>query len=175
VGNWLDNTIISNSLGNTLAGQDGNDRLEGNVGNDRLEGAAGHDTLIGKQGHDTLIGWHGNDTLTGNEGIDYFSLNQPGQGVDTLTDFSVGQDKIWASETNFGGGLTAGTAISATQFLAAAGATVPTSTGQRFIYNTTTGALFYDADGNQSGAATVHVATLTTKPALSRTDIIVIT
>lgn len=145
------------------------------MGNDRLEGAAGHDTLIGKQGHDTLIGWHGNDTLTGNEGIDYFSLNQPGQGVDTLTDFSVGQDKIWASETNFGGGLTAGTAISATQFLAAAGATVPTSTGQRFIYNTTTGALFYDADGNQSGAATVHVATLTTKPALSRTDIIVIT
>jgi Ca2+-binding RTX toxin-like protein len=174
VGNWLDNTLISNSLGNTLSGQDGNDRLEGNVGNDRLEGAAGNDTLIGKQGSDTLIGWHGNDTLTGNEGTDYFILNQPGQGVDTLTDFSVGQDKIWASATNFGGGLTAGAAISATQFLAAAGATGPTSAGQRFIYNTTTGALFYDADGNQSGAATLPVTTLTNKPALSRTDIIVI-
>jgi Ca2+-binding RTX toxin-like protein len=41
------------------------------------------------------------------------------------------------------------------------------------IYNTSTGALYYDADGNGSGAAQL-VATLTTIPSLSATDIAVI-
>jgi hypothetical protein len=42
-----------------------------------------------------------------------------------------------------------------------------------FLYNTTTGALFYDADGNGSGVAT-QFASLTTKPNLTANDIIVV-
>jgi Ca2+-binding RTX toxin-like protein len=41
------------------------------------------------------------------------------------------------------------------------------------LYNTTTGALLYDSDGNGVGAAT-QFATLTTKPSITAADFVVI-
>ncbi len=46
-----------------------------------------------------------------------------------------------------------------------------TSLQHRIIYNTETGALSYDADGNKAGGiAAVHFATLTGAPNLSAAD-----
>ncbi|MGO4835376.1 calcium-binding protein, partial [Rhizobiaceae sp. 2RAB30] len=43
----------------------------------------------------------------------------------------------------------------------------------RIIYNTTTGALIYDSNGNAAGGA-VHFATLAGHPAITAADFVVI-
>ncbi|MEG4634883.1 calcium-binding protein, partial [Microcoleus sp. AR_TQ3_B6] len=58
--------------------------------------------LIGGNGADTLMGGLGSDTLTGGNGKDIFVFAS-GEGIDTITDFSLGTDKIGLS-----GGLTFG-------------------------------------------------------------------
>src|SRR5213075_1008536 len=58
------------------------------------------------------------------------------------------------------------------RFYAAAGATAGHDATDRVIYNTTTGQLFYDADGNGAGAAQL-LATLQGAPALAATDVLV--
>ena len=50
---------------------------------------------------------------------------------------------------------------------------IATLSGTRFVYNTTTGALFYDADGVE-GSAGSQIATLTGAPTLDATDFIIV-
>jgi VCBS repeat-containing protein len=172
-GNSLNNTITGNSASNTLFGVQGNDNLRGGTGDDVLDGGLGNDTLLGGSGNDTLIGSFGNDVLIGNAGADGFIFNSSNQGIDRITDFVAVDDTLYVSATGFGGGLTPGAPITAAELLVGSGAITPTSDGQRFIYNTASGALFFDADGDQSGFATVQIATLTTKPLISNDDIFV--
>jgi Ca2+-binding RTX toxin-like protein len=61
------------------------------------------DTLIGGSGDDLLTGGGNSNTLTGGSGADTFIFLSPSEGIDTITDFSVGQgDKIQVSATGFG-------------------------------------------------------------------------
>ncbi|WP_442936888.1 beta strand repeat-containing protein [Nostoc sp.] len=52
-----------------------------------LTGTPGADTLVGTIGNNIINGLAGNDTLTGNGGQDKFVF-RPGEGNDTITDFS---------------------------------------------------------------------------------------
>lgn len=61
----------------------------GASGDDSIDGGAGNDTIRGNDGDDTLIGGTGNDSLTGGDDDDTFVFN-PGDGVDTITDFNAG-------------------------------------------------------------------------------------
>jgi len=69
------------------------------VGSDTLAGIEGvrgsdfNDTLIGNDGANVLQGGSGADTLTGGGGNDTFVFSL-GDGHDTVTDFTVGQDKF---------------------------------------------------------------------------------
>ncbi|OSI13145.1 hypothetical protein [Neisseria canis] len=55
----------------------------------------GDDVLIGSHNDDILIGNAGNDTLTGNAGSDTFVfMINSNSGKDTITDFTVGKDKL---------------------------------------------------------------------------------
>ncbi|KYC41573.1 lysophospholipase [Scytonema hofmannii PCC 7110] len=56
-------------------------------------GSSHNDTLIGNASVNILNGGGGNDLLTGGNGADKFVLST-GQGTDTITDFSVGQDLL---------------------------------------------------------------------------------
>ena len=86
-----------------IIGSEYGDTLDGGDGNDTLYGAAGSDTILGGAGSDHLVGGTGNDTLTGGADTDYFWFDS-GDGVDTITDFTVGTDKIvvGASLSNIG-------------------------------------------------------------------------
>jgi Ca2+-binding RTX toxin-like protein len=172
-GNTADNALTGNTGANTLSGLDGNDTIRAGRGNDSLMGDAGNDSLMGEGGNDTMTGGLGNDTLVSGSGIDFMTFASANEGADTMTDFSTVNDTILVSASGFGGGLTAGGAIVAAEFLSGAGATAATTAAQRFIYNRTTGVLLFDADGSNAGFAPVQLATLTNRPSLTIADIVV--
>jgi Ca2+-binding RTX toxin-like protein len=138
----------------SLSGQDGADDLNGGNGNDLISGGLGNDLLKGQVGDDTLIGGQGNDVLTGGPGLDRFVFNEvlALAGIDQLRDFGTGEDKLVIHKAVFAG-LT-GSGLSASQLLAAPGAAAANSGSQRFIYNSSSGDLLFDPDGNGAIAAT---------------------
>ncbi len=69
------------------------DEINGGDGEDRLFGESGNDQLVGGLGNDLLWGGQGEDILVGGDGADIFALVY-GEGVDTITDFEVGVDRI---------------------------------------------------------------------------------
>ncbi|MBD2042888.1 calcium-binding protein [Microcoleus sp. FACHB-672] len=153
-----------------------NNSIVGNAGNNYLWGGAGNDTITGGVGNDTIRGSVGSDVLTGGAGADYFNFYSTSEGSDSITDFSWGQgDKIALSDSGFGGSLTTTTGVTpgsllSSQFRTGAGAT---TSNHRVIYNSSTGALFFDADGT-GAAAQVQIASLSTGLALISSDFQVI-
>ncbi|MBR8831420.1 MAG: calcium-binding protein [Chlorogloea purpurea SAG 13.99] len=165
----LTGTAIINGTGNAL-----NNTINGNGSNNSLNGGAGNDNLNGGAGDDTLIGGLGNDNLTGSTGADRFVFNTPSEARDTLRDFSAAAgDLIQILAAGFGGGLVTGT-LTGDRLLSGAGISAAGNALQRFIFNTTNGALFFDADGNGAGFAATQIATLTGVTALGNTNIVVI-
>ncbi|TRU38101.1 MAG: hypothetical protein EWV50_12355 [Microcystis aeruginosa Ma_MB_F_20061100_S20] len=166
---------VTHTLGNnlenlTLTGTT-NINGTGNAANNILTGNSGNNILNGSDGNDTLIGGLGNDTITGGAGSDRFTFNNPNQGIDTITDFLSSQgDKITVSAAGFGGGLAAGVPLTSAQFVLG---TTALNASNRFIYNTITGGLFFDGDGTGTLAA-IQIATLSSKPTLTASDILVL-
>jgi Ca2+-binding RTX toxin-like protein len=161
-------SLTGTASADTLTGSAGSDTLRGGAGSDSLKGGAGEDSLRGGAGDDTLTGGNGSDTLTGGNGSDSFVFNAPTQGADTITDFLPGTDKINISSAGFGGGLTPG-ALPEIQFVVGAAAL---DSDDRFIYNSATGALFFDADGIGANLQ-VQLVTLSGAPALSAGDFLI--
>jgi len=115
--------LVSAGLGNDFVlGDDGNDTLNGGQNNDYLLGRNDLDSLTGGPGEDFLAGGQDSDMLTGSSGKDIFFFGSE-EGVDTITDFQPGTDKIQVDKFEFG--------IGATDF-------------NRFSYNSSTGDLLFD-------------------------------
>jgi VCBS repeat-containing protein len=162
-------TLAANVENLTLTGT-ANLSGTGNALDNILIGNSGNNKLSGLDGNDTLTGKAGNDQLTGGSGQDWFTFDSPtGNGIDKITDFNPADDTIGVEAAGFGGGLVAGT-ISDTQFVLG---TAAADASDRFIYNQSTGALFFDVDGTGATAQT-QIATLTTKPLISSGDIFAI-
>ncbi|NES20941.1 MAG: calcium-binding protein [Symploca sp. SIO3E6] len=146
------------------------ENLQGTRLDDLLRGNAQKNSLRGRDGNDTLFGGAGDDLLEGGIGADIFGFSSPNQGIDTITDFNSTQgDLIQISANDFGGGLTLGT-LDIDQFTIGSAAT---QASDRFIYNDTTGALFFDPDGTGT-LAQVQLAQLSGGVALSNNDIFVV-
>jgi Ca2+-binding RTX toxin-like protein len=92
--------------------------------------------------------------------------------VDVISDFGAG-DLIVLDNDVFTA-LGAAGALSAGAFYSGAGLTGASVVGQTggVYYNTTTGSLYYDADGF-GGSASVQFAGLTTKPLISAASFVV--
>lgn len=95
---------LAGTLGDDrLHGRAGQDSLRGGNGNDQLKGGGNPDEILGEGGNDILTGSSGPDTLTGGAGADQFWFSNPTQGVDVITDFSPGLDRLVLAGTQFGG------------------------------------------------------------------------
>src|SRR3954471_19301951 len=157
---------------NTLVGSSSGDSMQGGGGNDTVLGAGGNDTIGGNEGVDWVAGGAGNDTVAGGSGQDSFAFAEFGAAnADLLTDFDAGWDNLQldaAAFTQIGasGHFSAGDA----RFYAAAGAIGGQDADDRIIYNTSTGQLFYDADGSGAGAAQL-IATVQNHSSVGATDI----
>jgi len=147
----------------------------GNAGDNVLNGNGNANVLSGLGGNDTLIGGKGNDTLTGGDGADMFVFDtKPNakSNLDTVSDFVSGSDTLVLDQTVFKASAATG-AISADAFWSGAGVSAAHDADDQIIYNTATGALFYDADGTGSGKA-VQIAVLSGHPKLAYVDILII-
>ncbi|MEH2022944.1 beta strand repeat-containing protein [Nostoc sp.] len=161
-GNSLNNILTGNTGANTLSGGDGNDRLFGNSGNDSLVGGIGDDSLYGGVGKDTLTGGTGRDSL-------YLTDTRTG-GYDTITDFTGADDTIFISKAEFGLSQAQDTTLDPGLFRLG---TIATTASDRFIYNQSTGNLFFDKDG-LGGTAQVQIAQLSNNALLTNANITVI-
>jgi serralysin len=83
-----------------ILGGTGADRLKGQDGADFIAGENGRDTLFGDKGADILSGGKGRDTLEGGQGADIFVFEE-GAGVEIITDFRNGVDRIDLSDLGF--------------------------------------------------------------------------
>ena len=92
-GNKNANSIAAGTGNDTIFANVGKDTLVGGKGNDILYGEAGNDLIKGEAGNDSINGGTGNDTLTGGDGSDIFIFGKE-SGKDTITDYTVGKDKI---------------------------------------------------------------------------------
>ncbi|NEQ26713.1 MAG: hypothetical protein F6K28_48335, partial [Microcoleus sp. SIO2G3] len=161
-----------NGFGNSL-----NNTLTGNEANNLLFGKSGDDTLLGEMGSDRLVGGLGADTLTGDAGADHFIRKYSYTGVDTITDFNVAEDTFLVSASGFGGELVSGSVITQAQFTIGEAAldegdASGAASAVRFIYDSTTGGLFFDADGTGFSEAT-QVAQLSSNLAMTHANIFV--
>ena len=131
----------------------------GNAAVNQLKGGAGNDTIDGKAGNNILTGGLGNDNFK-------FTV---ADHIDKITDYNVTNDTIQLENSIFTA-LTATGTLAADQFKVG----VQASDANDFIvYNNTTGALLYDADGNGVGTAQ-QIATLSAGLAMTNADIVVI-
>jgi len=150
----LTGTLAINGIGNDL-----NNTITGNSAANQLSGGVGDDTLEGKLG---------NDILTGGAGKDSFNLTTSGN-IDTIADFVVVDDTIRLENAVF-------TKLTATGTLAASRFKIGTQAmdaDDYIIYNNVTGALYYDSNGNGTGAA-VQIATIGVGLSLTNADFLVI-
>lgn len=136
----------------------GNDTL---ININTLVGSNFNDTLTGNDGVNFLEGGLGNDVLTGGAGKDDFLMYSPlgANNIDTITDFNPSEDLIKLSDSIFqnvynGYQRSLFQGIRPESFVANATGTAM-DRDDRLVYNTTTGVLSYDADGNGTGSAIV--------------------
>ncbi|PAX07110.1 calcium-binding protein [Sphingomonas lenta] len=125
--------------------------------------------VIGTYGVNVLDGGGGADTLIGLEGGDVFRFTAaPVAGsVTTVRDYGVGVDVVLLDSRAFTQLADGVLAPGALAYGAAAA-----DADDRIVYDASTGALSYDADGNGSGAA-IQFARLPTNVALSDLRIVV--
>jgi Ca2+-binding RTX toxin-like protein len=137
----------------------------GNVSDNAMTGTAAADTLSGLGGNDTLIGGGGADLLIGGTGADIFRYLGGETGLDRIIDFASGSDRLSLSSAGF-------TQTGVLTFQSGAGVTATTA-NSTFLYDTNTGIVSYDADGNGAGAA-VQIAQLNTGLVLGIGDFIIV-
>ncbi|HYD55997.1 MAG TPA: calcium-binding protein [Burkholderiales bacterium] len=151
------------------------ERVVGGGFADHFSGSAGAELLDGRQGNDTLAGGAGNDTLAGGTGNDFFVFAETGAAnADAISDFASGADDIGLDNAVMAAlGANGAFASGDDRFHAAAGAAGGADAEDRVVYNTSSGQLYYDADGSGGGAAQL-IATLQPGAALAAGDISVI-
>jgi hypothetical protein len=128
----------------------GNDDLIGGATGEQLTGGVGNDSIYGNDGDDILSGGAGNDTLSGGAGNDSFvfasdrRFNINDFGLDQITDFERGNDKIVLDRTSFGK-ISAGSI----GFVNRDGLAAKSS--KQIVYSRGSGRLFYNSNGAANG------------------------
>lgn len=161
-----DDTLYGGSGNDVLLGNMGNDAVSGDDGNDYVFGGGGDDWVGGGAGNDVIYGDAGSDTLSGGGGRDAFVFTSL-DGADVLSDFDASLDALRLSAATFTS-LTTG-ALPATSLATGSAA----DANDFLVFDGATGSLWYDYDGNGSGAG-VKVATLSGVSSLAATSITVI-
>ncbi|WP_120785121.1 calcium-binding protein [Kumtagia ephedrae] len=137
-----------------LTGNEFAQEIFGNAGANRLDGKGGSDTLTGSAGPDTYV----------------FSSALGAGNVDTIVGYNVASDTIELASAIF---TVLGAGPLAAEAFVANAAGAATAAAHRIIYDTDSGALLYDADGNAGGSSAVQFASLAPGLSLTSADFVV--
>ncbi len=160
----IENGSIVGALAFNLTGNASANSLAGNNAANRISGLDGSDTINGRGGNDVLSGGAGNDFFVFN------NVPNVASNRDTITDFNVAADTVRLENSVFTAlGAATGT-LAADKFFVGAAAQ---DAEDRIVYNSATGALIYDSNGNAAGGV-VQFASLTKGLALTNADFVVI-
>lgn len=162
----IENVFGSSTGADKISGTNVANLLRGNGGNDTLYGRGAVDTLIGDAGNDTLLGGLGFDILTGGAGADIFRFDAVAEKGDIITAFDSAD--FMAFKKSAFGNLALGT-LAATAFHSNTTGSAHDAS-DRFIYETDSDRLWYDADGT-GGIARVMMADFSNNFALTNLDI----
>ena len=88
-----DDFLYGGADDDTIYGGAGRDGISGEAGDDTIYGGADNDYIQGGAGEDTISGGAGDDTMSGGDDADTFVV-ATGEGNDTITDFTDGEDTI---------------------------------------------------------------------------------
>ena len=141
-----------------------------------LTGNALTQSITGNAGANILNGAGGNDILTGGLGADSFLFNSTlsaASNRDTITDFNVVADTIQLENTGIFTALGAALGVLDINLFKNLTTGGPLDATDRILYDDTTGAIFYDADGTGATAA-IQFATLTGSPTVTNLDFFVV-
>jgi uncharacterized delta-60 repeat protein len=153
---------------NSITGTTGADNINGGGGIDYLRGGLGNDVLFGGAGADVIYGGAGNDLLfggssnAGDGAADTFVFNSAlgaATNVDTITGFeATARDRIALDPTLFAAVVSNGTAaLDNGEFYGSAGGNAADA-NDFILYDSSTGSLYYDADGNGAGSKVLFAA-----------------
>jgi Ca2+-binding RTX toxin-like protein len=173
VTNNLKLTFSANNTIENIISDSGNDRLTGNSLNNTLTGGGGNDQLTGQNGNDSLIGGFGDDLLTGGNGSDNFIFNSSNLGIDAISDFTSGSDKIVLSKAIFtalqsiiGNGFS-----QPAEFASVADDDLVATSSAFIVYSTSSGSIYYNQNGSAAGLGSgSEFANLLTVPTLIAAD-----
>jgi Ca2+-binding RTX toxin-like protein len=156
LGDHLENLVLSGSSSLLGRGNDLNNRIEGNGGSSTLDGGLGRDTLVGGAGADTF-----RFATAASYGID---------SADRVLSFNAALgDRIAIDRAAFGIGAASASLIS----VGSAGLANAFRTSNLFVYNTTNGQLFHNANGSAAGSGVGGVfAVLSGSPALQLSSLV---
>lgn len=155
-------------LESTLTGTSSANSLTGTAAADLINGLGGDDKIFGKGGADVLTGGSGRDKF-------YFDTDLLG-GFDHITDFNVDDDRIYLDNAIFtklgAGSMSSPVRLTGGYFEIGAGVQADDSTDY-ILYDTKSGILSYDADGDGPGDP-VPIVDLGPDLALTKYDIFVV-
>jgi Ca2+-binding RTX toxin-like protein len=148
----VENLTLSGTASITATGNDLGNVIRGNTGDNVINGKEGIDTLAGDAGADSFV----------------FDVALIPANADVIEDFDPAADAIHLDSAIFAA-LAAG-ALDPGSFVVDA---APADADDHLLYNSATGALSYDSDGDGAGAA-IQFATLSNLAVLSAADFLVI-
>lgn len=150
---------------NMVNGGPRSDRLIGTSANDLIQGFGGNDTISGKLGTDSLLGGSGQDTFV-------FDTTLSASNVDTVSDFVASDDTLRLENGIFSKLRTTGT-LNSSFFRANVGG-IAQDSNDYILFDTSTGNVYYDADGNGNGVAVLFVSMVELVGTLTRADFVVV-
>ncbi|MFC3440405.1 calcium-binding protein [Sphingobium rhizovicinum] len=166
----VETLVLPGALDRDISGNGLNQTLSGSRGDNVLRGMGGDDYLVGQAGQDVLDGGPGHDRMNGGLGADRFLFAAPigPDNVDRVHDFHALEGDAMVLDAAIFTGLLIG-ALPAEAFRADRSAR---DGSDRIIYDSETGALLFDADGNGAVAA-IQFAILLGNPALNAGNFII--
>jgi len=167
----FENMLLVGAANSAGGGNGLNNLILGGVGNNKIWGGIGNDTLSGGAGNDTVHGGAGLDFLTGGAGADAFVFDTAPVAslADRITDFSVADDTFWLENAVFAKLGAAGALNAAFLRIGAEAA----DANDYIVYNSASGALYYDNNGNAAGGSSL-IAMIGANKALTSADFLVI-